>query len=263
MDLGLTGARVLVTAASQGLGAATARRFSLEGADVVINSRNTKKIQETAAVISRETGNRIIALTGDVTKSKAVKGLIQSSVDALGGLDILVTNAGGPPGGVFEDFGLDVWREATDLTLLSAVTLIYETIPYLKDSQRAAVLVIASLSAKQPVDNLTLSNALRPAVVGLMKTLSLEYGPQGIRFNSILPGITDTERVNHLMMIRAERAGTSPSEERVKAAGTIPLRRVGEPEEFANAAVFLCSPAAGFITGVALPVDGGSIRATL
>ena len=253
MDLGLTGARVLVTAASQGLGAATARRFSLEGADVVINSRNTKKIQETATAISRETGNRIIALTGDVTKSKAVKGLIQSSVDALGGLDILVTNAGGPPGGVFEDFGLDVWREATDLTLLSAVTLIYETIPYLKDSQRAAVLV----------DNLTLSNALRPAVVGLMKTLSLEYGPQGIRFNSILPGITDTERVNHLMMIRAERAGTSPSEEREKAAGTIPIRRVGEPEEFANAAVFLCSPAAGFITGVALPVDGGSIRATL
>ena len=263
MDLGLTGARVLVTAASQGLGAATARRFSLEGADVVINSRNTKKIQETATAISRETGNRIIALTGDVTKSKAVKGLIQSSVDALGGLDILVTNAGGPPGGVFEDFGLDVWREATDLTLLSAVTLIYETIPYLKDSQRAAVLAITSLSAKQPVDNLTLSNALRPAVVGLMKTLSLEYGPQGIRFNSILPGITDTERVNHLMMIRAERAGTSPSEEREKAVGTIPLRRVGEPEEFANAAVFLCSPAAGFITGVALPVDGGSIRATL
>jgi 3-oxoacyl-[acyl-carrier protein] reductase len=124
-------------------------------------------------------------------------------------------------------------------------------------------LAIASLSVKQPVDNLTLSNAIRPAVVGLTKTLSLEYGPQGVRFNSILPGITATERVDNLMKMRAEKNGTSPEEELRKAAAAIPMRRIGTPEEFANAAVFLCSPAAGFITGVALPVDGGAIRATL
>lgn len=263
MDLGLKGARVLVTAASQGLGAATARCFSLEGADVAINSRDPKKIQETADTVSGETGNHVIAVAGDVTNPEDVRHIVQFSADALGGLDILVTNAGGPPGGVFEDFDLDVWHQSTNLTFLSAVNLIHEALPFLKTSQCATVLAITSLSVKQPVENLTLSNAIRPAVVGLIKTLSLEYGPLGIRFNSILPGITDTERVDQLMRVRAEKADTTPGEEREKAAGTIPLRRIGKPEEFANAAVFLCSPAARFITGVALPVDGGAIRATL
>jgi 3-oxoacyl-[acyl-carrier protein] reductase len=245
------------------LGAATARCFSFEGADVAINSRYPKKIQETADAIQNETGNRVIAVAGDVTDPEDVRHIIQFSADALGGLDILVTNAGGPPSGVFEDFGLDVWQQSTNLTFLSAVNLIHEAIPHLKGSQRAAVLAITSLSVKQPVENLTLSNAIRPAVVGLIKTLSLEYGPLGIRFNSILPGITDTERVDQLMRTRAEKAGTTPGEEREKAADIIPLRRIGRPDEFANAAVFLCSPAARFITGVALPVDGGAIRATL
>lgn len=263
MDLGLVGSRVLVTAASQGLGAATARRFSLEGAAVAINSRSVEKIQKTAEDISEETGNQVVAVPGDVTKSEDVKHIIQSASETLSGLDILVVNAGGPPAGGFETFDLGAWRESTNLTFLSAVGLISEALPLLKDSDRASVLAITSLSVKQPVDNLTLSNAIRPAVVGLMKTLSLEYGPQGIRFNSILPGITDTERVNHLMQMRADNAGTSPSEERELAAAAIPLKRIGLPEEFANAAVFLCSPVAGFITGVALPVDGGAIRATL
>ena len=263
MDLGLKNARVVVTAASQGLGAATARRFSLEGAKVVINSRNADKLQKTASVISAETNNPVLAIAADITQPEDVERLIQESVTQLGGLDVLVVNAGGPPGGVFEDFDMAAWRQATDLTFLSAVNLIHTALPHLKQSSQAAVLAITSLSVKQPMDNLTLSNAIRPAVVGLIKTLSLEYGHLGIRFNSILPGMTATERVDHLMQMRAQKSGLSSAEESQKAASTIPLQRFGKPEEFANAAVFLCSPAAGFITGAALPVDGGSIRATL
>jgi 3-oxoacyl-[acyl-carrier protein] reductase len=263
MNLGLQDARVLVTAASQGLGAATARQFSLEGAQVVINSRSAGKLQSTASRIREESGNAIYDHAADVTDSAAVAGLINYTVDILGGLDVLVTNAGGPPAGTFDAFDLDAWREASNLTLISAVNLIRDALPHLRQSSRAAILAITSIAVKQPVDNLTLSNAIRPAVVGLTKTLSLELAGDGIRVNSILPGVTDTERVTKLVEFRAEENGTDKETERASFASSIPLKRIGKPEEFANAAVFLCSPAAGFITGVALPVDGGAIRATL
>lgn len=263
MDLGLQQARVLVTAASRGLGAATARRFSLEGAHVVINSRNLSTLQQTAAAISGETGQPVFTHAADVTDPEAVKRLIRSTVETLGGLDVLVTNAGGPPAGVFDDFELEAWEQAARLTLFSAVSLIKEALPHLRRSNRPAILTITSLAVKQPVPNLTLSNAIRPAVIGLTKTLSQELGPEGIRVNSILPGITDTERVSELMAGRARKNGTTIEAEYAKAAQDAPLRRLGKPEEFANAAVFLCSPAAAFITGVSLPVDGGAIQATL
>jgi 3-oxoacyl-[acyl-carrier protein] reductase len=263
MDLGLEGARVLVTAASAGLGAATARRFSMEGAHVVINSRNLEKLQATAASIVDETGNPVYTHACDVTDFASVEKLVDNAAAMLGGLDVLVTNAGGPPAGTFEVLEMQIWREATDLTLLSAVNLVRYALPHLKESSRAAVLAVVSLAAKQPVDNLTLSNTIRPAVVGLMKTLSLEHGADGIRFNSILPGVTDTERIDTLMAARAEKHNTSPNAEREKAAQSIPLQRLGTTEEFANTAVFLCSPAGGFINGVALPVDGGAIQSTL
>lgn len=263
MDLGLHQARVLVTAASRGLGAATARRFSREGAHVVINSRNLPILQQTAAAIAGETGHPVFTHAADVTDAEAVKRLIRSTVETLGGLDVLVTNAGGPPAGVFDDFELQDWEQAARLTLFSAVSLIKEALPHLRRSQLAAILTITSLSVKQPVANLTLSNAIRPAVIGLTKTLSQELGPEGIRVNSILPGITDTERVSELMAGRAQKNGTTVEEEYAKVAASAPLRRIGQPEEFANAAVFLCSPAAAFITGVSLPVDGGAIQATM
>src|SRR5690606_21601241 len=199
MELNLSGARVLVTAASQGLGAATARRFSLEGARVVINSRSLEKLQETAAAINAESGNPVCTFAADLTDAQAVSRLITNTVETLGGLDILVTNAGGPPAGTFDHFDAATWEHATRVTLLSAVDLIRAALPHLRQSSRAAILTITSLSAKQPVDGLTLSNTLRPAVVGLTKTLSLELGKEGIRVNSILPGITDTERVTYLM----------------------------------------------------------------
>lgn len=264
MDLQLKKARVLVTAASQGLGAATARRFSLEGADVVISSRDLDALQQTAAAINAESGNPVYTHAADVTDTQQVKRLIRNTVTMLGGIDIIITNAGGPPSGNFASFTtLDEWRKATDLTLLSHVDLVQQALPYLRESKRAAVLAIVSIAAKQPVENLTLSNVIRPAVVGLTKSLSLELGPEGIRANSILPGITDTERVTRLMQDRSAKNGTEEATERKCAAAGIPLRRFGTPEEFANAAVFLCSPAAAFITGVALAVDGGAILATM
>jgi 3-oxoacyl-[acyl-carrier protein] reductase len=262
MDLGLHGARVLVTAASAGLGAATARRFSLEGALVVINSRNLDKLQKTAAAINAESGNSVFTHAGDVSKPEEAEKLVKNAVSMLGGLDIIVTNAGGPPAGTFEAFDYKDWLKATDLTLFSTINLIRAALPHLKESNRAAVLAVVSIAAKEPVDNLTLSNTIRPAVVGLTKTLSLEHGADGIRFNSILPGTTDTERIDHLMQARAEKNNTDPATERQKAGKAIPVGRIGTPEEFANAAVFLCSPAAGFINGIALLVDGGAARGT-
>lgn len=262
MDLGLQDARVLVTAASSGLGAATARQFSREGAQVVINSRSLDKLQATARSINQETGNPIFTHAADVTDASACAKLIDNAVSIMGGLDILVTNAGGPPAGTFDTFEYDDWQQATELTLLSAVNLIKHALPHLKQSGQGAILAIVSIAAKEPVDNLTLSNTIRPAVVGLTKSLSLELGSYGIRVNSILPGITETERVDHLMKARAEKNRTDTEVERQRAANSIPIGRLGKAEEFANVAVFLCSPAAGFVNGVAMLVDGGASRAT-
>lgn len=263
MDLGLQGGRVLVTGASAGLGKATARQFSREGAIVVINSRNLGNLQIAATEINAETGNVVYTIAGDVSIPDEAERVVKTAADMMGGLDVIVTNAGGPPSGTFDNFSIDEWRSATELTFITHVALIKAALPYLRQSMRPAILTITSSAVKQPVDNLTLSNAIRPAVVGLTKTLSLELGAEGIRVNSILPGMTDTDRVDFLMKSRAEKNNTTPDEERHKAAQSIPLKRIGTPQEFANAAVFLCSPAAGFITGVSLPVDGGTIRATL
>lgn len=263
MDLGLRGARVLVTAASRGLGAATARQFSREGAVVVISSRNLDALQETASSIVEETGNAVFTQACDVTDYKQVEKLVNNAASMMSGLDIIVTNAGGPPAGNFDVFAMDVWQNATQLTLLSAVALIKSAIPHLRQSSRAAILTITSMSAKQPVDNLVLSNTLRPAVIGLTKSLSLELGADGIRVNSILPGITDTERIQELAEARARINDISVEDAKSTMSGDIPLGRIGSPEEFANVAVLMCSPAGGYINGVALPVDGGWIRATL
>lgn len=263
MDLGLAGAKVLVTAASKGLGAATARQFSMEGAVVVISSRTEAELKATAKSISEESGNPVYPYAADVTDSLAVDRLVRDAAEIMGGIDILVTNAGGPPAGGFDSFSLEDWQSATHLTLLSAVALIQKALPYLRSSDKAAVLTISSIAAKQPVNNLTLSNVIRPAVIGLTKTLSVELGGEGIRVNSILPGITDTERITHLVQARSQLNHSTLEEEKQKMGAEIPLKRIGRPEEFANAAVFLCSPAAGFITGVSLLVDGGASRATI
>ena len=263
MDLGLTNARVLVAASSQGLGRATALQFSREGARVVVNGRDADRLAATAQAITAETGNEVLALVGDVSEAAGAVALVEDAAAQLGGLDVLVTNAGGPPPGSFETTTPDQWEAAFQLTVMSTVHMIRAALPHLRESDRAAILTVTSVSVKEPIDNLLLSNSLRMSVIGLTKTLAFELGPHGIRVNSILPGWTHTERVEQLMQSRAEAADSTVEAMIEQQGAGAPLRRIGQPHEFANAAVFLCSPAASYVHGVMLPVDGGALHATL
>ena len=263
MDLGLTEARVLIAASSSGLGAAAARRFSLEGASVAVNGRDAANLEATASAIRRESGRAVVAVPGDVTREETCAQVVERAVTELGGLDVLVTNAGGPPPGSFESIPLTAWEQGFRLLIMSAVWLIHAALPSLRQSQRAAILTITSVAVKEPVENLILSNSLRVGVIGLTKSLAHELGPQGIRVNSILPGWTRTERITELMQDRAQLHGISVDRAMADQAAGTPLCRMGEPEEFANVAVFLCSPAASYVHGAMVPVDGGSIRASL
>jgi 3-oxoacyl-[acyl-carrier protein] reductase len=263
MDLNLKGKIALVTGASRGLGYATARLLALEGANIVINSRDTVKLSKAAAILQAESGRPVIACAGDVTDPGVPTKLIDQTVKNFDGVDLLVTNAGGPPPGKFESFDDSTWNKAVELSLMSHVRLIRAALPHLRKSKAASVLAITSYSVKQPIPNLVLSNSVRLATIGLIKSLALELGAEGIRFNSILPAWTDTERVHELMSARAQANQTTVQEEAQKQAKDSPIGRMGTPVEFANAAVFLLSPAASYITGVMLSVDGGMYKGTL
>jgi len=263
MDLNLKDKRALVSGASRGLGYAVALGLAREGCRVAINSRDEAKVKAAAEKVHRETGTQVVGLAGDVSLPDVPEKLIQQTMQAFGGLDILITNAGGPPAGAFESFDEAAWQKAIDLSLMSHVRLIRAALPDLRKSSAASVLTMTSYSVKQPLPNLVLSNSIRAATVGLTKTLALELGRDGIRFNSILPAWTETERVYELMSFRAKQNGTTVEEEIAKQSKDSPLGRMGRPEEFANAAMFLVSPAASYITGVMLTVDGGMYKGTL
>jgi 3-oxoacyl-[acyl-carrier protein] reductase len=263
MDLQLLGKRALVVGASRGLGYATARGLALEGCDVVISSRNPEKLEEAAQRLAGEAGVKVMAIPGDITDPAFPEELIRQGADALEGLDLLVTNAGGPPAGTFESFDEDTWQHSIDLSFLSHVRLIRAALPRLRASHAASVLTITSYSVKQPIPNLVLSNSIRSATIGLTKTLALELGSEGIRFNSILPGWTKTERVYELLDYRAQANNTTVEEEIQKQLADSPLGRMATPEEFANVAVFLLSPAASYLTGTMLSVDGGMVKGIL
>ena len=225
MDLGLNNKVVIVAGASRGLGAATAREFTREGAIVVMCARDQMALVETQQAIVRELGEEraTMVLKVDLSNDEDVQRLIDITIARFGRLDILVTNTGGPPTGSFEDHDLDAWKAATDTVLLSAVRLIRAALPHLRRSESASILTFASNSARQPVPNLTLSNSLRLAVVGLTKTLALELGSEGIRVNSILPAWTKTERVIEILTERATKNATSLEEELAKQAEGSPL----------------------------------------
>ncbi len=263
MDLHLQDKRALITGASRGLGFAVALGLAREGCRVALNSRDPQKIEAAARTIQEQTGTQAVAIPGDVTGPENPSRIVAQAVEALGGLDLLVTNAGGPPPGKFEDFDEAAWQRAIELSFMSHVRLIQAALPHLRQSDAPSVLTITSITVKQPLPNLVLSNSVRAATVGLTKTLALELGSDGIRFNSILPSWTTTERVVELMTHRARQNGTSVEEEIRKQAAQSPFGRMAKPEEFANAAVFLLSPAASYLTGVMLPVDGGMYKGTL
>lgn len=263
MDLGLKDKVAFVAGSSRGLGFATAMLLAREGARIIVNSRSQESASKAAEAIAQQTGARAVGLGGDISLPDVPAELVRQATDTFGRLDILITNAGGPPSGPFESFDDAVWQKAVDVSLMSHVRLIRAALPYLRQSPIASVLTITSYSVKQPIPNLVLSNSIRAATVGLTKTLALELGKDGIRFNSILPGWTETERVTELIGARAKDNGTTIEEEIAKQAKESPLGRMGMPEEFANAAAFLVSPAASYITGVMLTVDGGMYKGTL
>ena len=263
MDLGLKDKRAFVAGSSRGLGFATALTLTREGCKVVVNSREAENAKAASEKITDETGTQAFWMVGDVSEADAAENLIQSAVDVLGGLDILITNAGGPPAGSFELFDEATWQKAVDTSFMSHVRLIRAALPHLRKSSSPSVLTVTSYTVKQPLANLVLSNSIRLATIGLTKSLAMELGKENIRFNSIMPGWTVTERVQQLMEFRAKNNGTTVEEEFAKQTAEIPLGRMGQPQEFANAAAFLVSPAASFIHGVMLAVDGGIIKATI
>lgn len=263
MDLGLKDKIALITGASKGLGYATALQLAREGCKVVINGRDEARVKSATENIGRETGSQVIGLAGDASLPDMPEKLVQHAVGTFGGLDILITNTGGPKSGNIDSLDEAAWQSGIDLCLMAHVRLIKAALPHLRKSSAPSILTVTSLSVKQPIQNLLISNSVRAATVGLTKSLSLELGREGIRVNSILPGWTETERVGELMNARAATNQTSAEEEAKRQAAEIPFGRMGQPSEFANAAVFLVSPAASYINGVMLQVDGGSYKGTL
>lgn len=262
MDLGLKGKVVLVAAASKGLGKAAARQFALEGASLVICARSDE-LDQAAREIRDESGAEVLAVRADVTQQADIDSLVQQTLQRFGQIDVLIINAGGPPPGNFLSLTAQDWEAACNLTLMSAVRLCYAVVPHMLEAGGGSIVTSQSYSVKQPIDNLILSNSLRMAVIGLMKSLANELGPKGIRVNSINPAWTWTERVDQLMRDRAERSGTSAEIEAGKVTGNVPLGRMGTVEEFGKAIAWLASPAASFIHGHALMFDGGAVKASL
>ena len=260
MDLGLRGRVASVCGASSGLGKAVAMGLGKEGARLAICSRSEEKLQKAAEEIRRETGAEVLAVRADVSVPGEVKSLVSQAVAHYSRLDILVTNAGGPPFGHFLDHPEDVWQKALSLNLLSTLHLCREAVPHMIAAHWGRIINITSFVAKQPTDGLILSNMTRPAVLGLAKSLANELAAYNILVNSVCPGMFETERHLELSRKRAQQEGL-PLEEFLKLrAKDIPLKRNGKPEEFADLVVFLASERASYITGTAIQIDGGVIR---
>ena len=260
MDLGLKGKIAMVAAASQGLGFAIAKVLAAEGAKVSIAARKQATIAAAADRIAEATGAAVMATEVDVTSPPAIEAWHRATVERLGGVDILVTNSGGPPAGAASSFDDAAWQSAFDLLLLSAVRAVRVVQPSMAARGGGSILMLTSLSVKNPIANLGLSNVIRAAVSALAKTFADEFAARGIRVNQLIPGRISTERIGYLDDANAKKLGIAVEEQRKRSIATIPMGRYGEPEEFARAAAFLVSDAASYITGATLQVDGGAIR---
>ncbi|MCL8209418.1 MAG: SDR family oxidoreductase [Actinomycetia bacterium] len=258
MELGLAGRTVLVMGGSRGLGRATAEALVAEGARVIVTSRTEANAAETCRALD-PSGERAVPLALDTERPESVAGL-GAALDRIApeGVYAAYVNTGGPPAGDFADFDMDAWRLAVQKLLLGPVDACRQLIPRLLDG--GALLFNASSSVRVPIPRLLLSNTIRPAVVALAKNLSLELAPRNIRVNVLAPGRIATDRVQELDRINAERQGTTPEAVRAASAAQIPLGRYGEPLEYGRVAAFLLSPAASYVTGVTLLVDGGLVR---
>ncbi|HEX8682114.1 MAG TPA: SDR family oxidoreductase [Ardenticatenaceae bacterium] len=260
MDLGLRGRVAFVAGASTGLGRAAAWELANEGARVAICARNEERLRATAETIAAETGSEVLALPADVTVAEEVERAIATTVERWGGLHILVANAGGPPGGRFDDVNDEMWRRGWELNFLSTVRLIRAALPHMRRAGWGRIVTVTSVSVKQPVDDLLMSNAVRPGVVGLVKSLATQLAPEGITVNNLAPGYTRTERVEVILAHRSTREGRPQEEVERSMIGDIPMGRMGEPEEQGAVVAFLASERASYITGQTIVVDGGRYR---
>lgn len=263
MDLGLKNKVAFVAAASSGLGRAVAEELAAEGASLVLCARRAETLRLVGEQIADESGVNVLPIVADVSNANNVVDAVRAGIERFGRIDILVTNAGGPPAGRFEDLSREMWGNAARLTLDSVLELTRQVLPGMKQRRWGRILNITSIAAKQPVDNLMLSNSLRAAVTGFARTLANEVAAEGITVNNILPGYTRTERVVELARATAEREGISQTDAAAVWENEIPMRRLGEPREFAALAAFLVSERASYITGTSIPVDGGWIRSLM
>jgi 3-oxoacyl-[acyl-carrier protein] reductase len=263
VDLGLKGRAAAVAAASRGLGRASARALAAEGAAVALCGRDAGRVREAAEAIARETGARTLAVQADVGRPEDCHAFVERAAGAFGRLDILVTNTGGPRPGGFTSVSPADWEEAYRVTLANVVHLVAAALPYMRRQRWGRIVNIASLSAKQPLEGLALSNAFRPAIVGLAKTLANELGRDGILVNNVCPGYTRTDRLEELAQARARSANTTPERVIAGLAEGTPLGRVAEAAELGDVVAFLCSERASYLTGATIPVDGGAARGLL
>lgn len=259
MELHLEKKNALILASSQGLGKAMAAELVKEGANVMLASRDGEKLAAVQRELS-ELGTGIVSyIVTDITKAEDIKSLVRKTAEEFGGIDILINNAGGPPGGAFTDFNDEEWQQSFELNLLSFIRTIRESLPHLK-KQGGKIVNIASSSIKEPIPGLILSNTFRTAIVGLSKTLASELASDRILVNTVGPGRIATDRVQHLDEMNAEKLGLTPEKVTEQSINKIPLGRYGEPEEFAKFVTFLVSGANTYLTGQSYLVDGGMIK---
>lgn len=256
MDLELEGASAAVMAASRGLGRAAAEALAEEGCNVAICARGEEQLEATASEIAEATGVRVEATAADVSKAGDVEAFVDEAAQAFGGLDVLVTNKGGPPPGGFDDVDDEGWRDGFELVVLSYVRAVRAALPHLREGG-GSVVAIESTSVKRPIDGLLLSTALRPSVVATSKALAREHANDGVRFNVVLPGSMATDRLAELFEAEAEGTEASPEDVQAEREAAIPTGRLGEPRELGDVICFLASPRASYATGGVYPVDGG------
>jgi len=260
MDLGLKGRVAIVTGSSRGIGNAIALGLAEEGAKVTICARNEARVKVAEREIERATGADLLGLRTDLNRAEDIKILVDETYKAFRRIDILVNNTGGPAPAIFMATSEDDWRRAFDQLFMSVVSTCHEVAPYMKRQHWGRIINMASMAAKQPLENLVLSNSLRSGIIGLTKTLSNELAEDNVLVNCVCPGYTLTERVQELAQTESQRTGKETSEIVQDWAKTIPLRRMAQPREIANLVVFLASERASFITGATLQVDGGWIK---
>ena len=260
MDLGLKDRVALVAAGSRGIGFACAMELAREGARVFLCSRKAAHASQAAQRIHDETGADVTGIAADVTNEDQVRAFVNLAIERAGRIDICVTNAGGPPAKTFAETELDVFRQAFELNALSAVRFAKLVLPGMLERKWGRIINITSVSVKQPIDGLLLSNTVRAGLTGFAKTLSNEVAAQGVTVNNVAPGYTLTERQDELAEVRGQAAGKTKQEVIDSWAGQAPMRRMADPQEIAAAVAFLASERASYITGVTLQVDGGWVR---